>query len=265
MNFKNLYRIICENDTQLTFDLGDDSMDSYESWTEFLDDNNYGISIENLRSLIKKFNTGFRFPNNQNKSILLLFDNENQYWLKSNDGEEYEVWATNEEDLNHEIWRLSESDMLDYLGIKEDDIYIDGWECTIKDLRENPGVVYHYTTEEGWDNIQKDGFINPMCKSRGLSNRNVGCAIFCSVNSEEYETGTYGNVCLALNLTDFMKSQNLSSLYVEPEPEVLEVSIRNAFRNKLGINEDPEESSSDMSPTTVIIYEAFPVQFIETF
>lgn len=268
MDFNKLYRLILENDEQLEFGFNDPRrkapVPDDESWTDYFDDHNYGITIDELKFMVDRFDLTFRWA--IEKKILNLSDDNSSYWFKTDDGDEYEVWETSDDDLNSNIYQMQDYEILKLIGLDYDDIYIDGWECTLKDMKENPGTVYHYTTEEGWEGIQKKGYISTKRNTFGMTNRSIGAAIFCSTDPEEHAVGSYGNICLALNLGAFKEASKLPKLDVEPEPEVLEVAIRNLFRYKLGINDNGQNNecpSSDISCFTVAVGHQMPIQFVE--
>lgn len=259
MKFEDLYRLLKESEKQLEFDLGDDRMAGYTSWADFLHDNDSGISKQELKILIKRFDASYEWINKP--KLLKLYDSEHTMWLESEDGEEFDVWAKSEDDLVQSAYGMQDYHLLEYIGLTEDDIYIDGWESTIGDFCKNPGTVYHYTTEDGWEGIQADGGINTGYGT-GLTNRHTS-GVFCSTNREEHATGTYGDVCLALDLASYMKNNNLEKIEAEPEPEVFETAIRNQFYHKMGIADRQDESSYDMSTFTVVVGHSIPVKYIE--
>jgi hypothetical protein len=97
----------------------------------------------------------------------------------------------------------------------------------------------------------------------GLTNR-YSYGIFTSTDPEEYSSGTYGNVCLELNLEQFKIDSNKPELNLSFEPDVEEYLIREYLRSTLGIenSRDDVNSSGGMSPYTVIVNEIIPLQYI---
>ena len=55
-----------------------------------------------------------------------------------------------------------------------------------KDFWESGGEVYHATTEENADDIEKDG-IEARSQTRGMSNRNEGSAVYTTTDIDETE------------------------------------------------------------------------------
>lgn len=236
-----------------------ESFEEYDDWGNWLDYESSYIEPETLTALIKHFNISYEFviPD----KILKLYDNNQTVWLEKDDT--YEVIATNEEGLDEWITRMQDYQKLDILGISENDLYIGGWECTIGDAREHPGTVYHYTTEEKWEEIQNDGYIYPE-SGTGLTNRHISGVFACNT-PDTYADGTYGDVCLAINLSQYMKENNLKEINMSPEPEVEEEAINSTLRHVLGMEETPSYISSDMSETTVVVGHSIPTKYIEVY
>lgn len=146
------------------------------------------------------------------------------------------------------------------LGIDSENMYNGHVESTLKDLKQNPGKVYHYTTEEGWELIQKDG---KMVGSYGSGINNRGAyGIFTSVNPEEYADGVYGNICLELDLQKFKEDNQLPELNLEFEPEVEDCLIIDYIRSVLEI-ENREDVPSDISPYTIIVNHVISLNYIK--
>lgn len=230
-----------------------------DSWIYWLEDNEYGISINDFKSLIEKYN--LRYVHVIKNKIVALTDGESTVYMEFDPkNNELDVWAWNVDEVSDKIQNMNESDIEDLLEISEDDVYISGWECTIKDAKEHPGMVYHYTTEEKWEYIQQHGGMKTSYGT-GMTNRNA-VGIFTSVDMEEHAIGTYGDVCLAIDLASYKKDSNLVELNVLPEPEVLEAELANILGNKFGID-DIREPSSDMSPYTMIVNHSIPIKYIK--
>ena len=233
--------------------------DEDDTWIYWLEDNEYGITIEDFKKLIQKYKLSYvhiiknkiaELTDGQSK-VYLEFD------LKSN---ELDVWAWNLDEVSNKIENMDDFDILNLLGLSEEDVYISGWECTIKDAQEHPGTVYHYTTEDKWDDIQLHGGMKTSYGT-GLTNRGA-VGIFTSVDAEEHALGTYGDVCLAIDLSSYKTDNNISRLNLSPEPEVLETELKNILANKFGLD-DISESSSDMSIFTMIVGHGIPLKYIK--
>ncbi len=230
-----------------------------ESWVYWLEDNDYDIPISDIKNLIEKCN--LVYTRKIDGRLSCLSDGKDEVYLEKTSDDACDVWAWNRDEVISNVTRMHSDDMLDLLGIPEEDVWISGWECSIKDAQEHPGTVFHYTTEEKWEDIQKDGGMHTSYGS-ALSNTNEN-GIFTSVDPEEYSMGQYGDVCLAIDLSSFMKDLGLSRLDIRPEPEVLESEVANLLYNKLGIDEKHEvSSSSGMSSLTMIVSHDVPLKYI---
>jgi hypothetical protein len=177
------------------------------------------------------------------------------YWLEDYDHEDYKIL----DNIQQWIYDRSESEALDILQIKEEDIYAGGIDSTIKDLRDNPPNLFHWTTEQAWKEIQKAGVLNGSSGS-GINNHSA-YGIFTSVDPEEHATGSYGNVCLEINLEAFQKDYG-KSLNLHPEPEFVEIYIRQALAYHMGI-EVEFESPNDVSPMTVVVDHNIPLKYVQ--
>lgn len=256
MNFAKFFHLL-EREEQLKLEL-DDEVDE-RSWKEVLDEDDEIEGILEFKKFIERFELTYEHLI-QNRIILVTDGDEKVYFEFYEDGELFTVLAESADDMQQEVINMSDSKMLDWLGIEETDVYIDGWETTIKDAQENPGTVYHYTTEEGLEKIEKSKVVNPSYGT-GLTNRHAR-GIFTSVDPEEYAMGTYGDICLALNLSQYKEDQGIDRLDLYPEPEVLEVSMRNLLYHRLQLDTPSDEASSDMSIFTMIVGHAIPFKYV---
>lgn len=224
---------------------------SYESLAEFLDfEYDYNIEPSILQHFILSQNLYYR----DFSFLLLIKENEEEFWFERVNGK-YDYVS----DIIQFIYDSDESKILNILGIEEENVYVLEM-GTLQEIRESPGIVYHFTTEEKWSDIKKDGY---MIGSRGtgLTNK-VSYGIFTTTDPEEYATGTYGNVLLKIDLQSFKEENGLSQLNIELEPEWFETIIKNSLASKLQI-EHEFENSNDTSPFTLIINHKIPVKYIE--
>ena len=123
------------------------------------------------------------------------------------------------------------------------------------DFWENPIPLYHTTTEENIAEIQEEGLV-PMNKTRGISNRGVGSAVFTTSEYEEALGGLYGNYIFEIDMTKM--AHNPKRPFVSEEPPVVEAELRNSLANYIGMDDFENDTSSDMSPYTVIVYGSIP-------
>lgn len=186
----------------------------------------------------------------------------NNYYYFLTDNDIYEKWCR-KDNVSYKIEELDESEILEILDTKEEDIYMSGWECSIKQLQEDPSPVYHYTNEESWEQIQESGELEGSSGS-GLGNRSIS-GIFTSLDSEEYATGSYGDICLEIDLPRFKKDMSVARLELYPEPEVYENELRNQLKNQIDRDLETYEISDSygVSIFTVIVGHAIPIKYIK--
>lgn len=122
-----------------------------------------------------------------------------------------------------------------------------------------PGtVLYHGTSPENWAAIQGTGAINPRCKTRGLSNRHVGCAVFLSWNHELVMD--YGSIVLSIHVGQ-MKQDGLMHV-VEREPDIEEKEHLGSLAHAIGIEDFDPDQGTDTHPETIIMYGDVPIKYI---
>lgn len=243
--------LIIENNEDINADLWDD-------WQDYIDYNQYDIPKEELIKLKTKFNLNtkqclkklFKLSDNENSELYLMYDpkSESFEYIK---------------DIKDWIYNLSDAEMEELLGHGVDSIY-NGWiEGTLEDLKTHPGKLYHYTTEEKWEDIQQSGELYGNSGS-GLTNR-FSHGIFTSVNPDEHAIGTYGDVCLEIDMDAFKTANSLSSVNLEYEPDIEEYLLRDMIRSTLKLDDMgiQLDSSLGMSQYTIIIGHNIPIQFIK--
>lgn len=246
MKFYDLYNLLKEN----ADDFSDDS-----SWEEYLDWED--LETSKIDEFIKKFGVSTEFYLKDNYYLNIRKDGSS-YWLEKNN-EEYSKIEDSDEDMKNTVLSIPEHTKLELLDITEDDLYISGWESTLGDAKEHPGTVYHYTTEEKWEQIQESGFLNSS-RGSGLNNRGA-YGIFTSISPETYADGSYGDVMLTIDLQSYKKDYNIEKLEIEPEPDVIEEVINEVFLNKLNL-EYESYISADISPETMIVSHTIPIKYI---
>lgn len=246
MRFSDLYKVISEEN-------------EYEDWTDYLYYNS--IEKDKIDEFAKNNNISFEFY--LNSYYLKFYDSNNSIWLEyDSNNDSYDQIEKSDSDMANQIDSIPDHLKLELLKITEDDIYIDGWECRIGELREYGGTVYHYTTEEGWENIQKSKEMRGSYGT-GITNRSA-YGIFTSIDPEEHAIGTYGDVCLEIDLTEFKKKIGIEKLNLDPEPDVLDYAINNSFASALDLSDEyTSEVPSDMSIFTVIVNHNIPLEFIK--
>ena len=235
-------------------------LDEYEDWTDYLEDNEYNLSLEDVQSLANHFELNLDEP--IEGALLRIRDSRKTAYLSMDGNDDLSVFAWDEESCASELNRMSDHEMFLWLGIKEDDLYMDGWECTIGDFKEYPRTVYHYTTEEKWEEIQESGGLRCGYGS-GITNT-CEHGVFTSMDPEEHAIGTYGNVCLEIDLRKLKEIHG--TLSVSPEPDALTHNLVSVLFHKLELDSRNNlDSSFGMSPHTVIVSHSIPLSCISEF
>lgn len=163
-----------------------------------------------------------------------------------------ELRSDDDFELEQFIWDISDMDLY-YLC---PDIYSDyfGNPETYNDM------VYHSTTDDNLESIELEG-LRPESRTRGMSNKRVGGAIFASYEPDEMES--YGDILITI---DLKKARELNpKLVTGLEPPIEEYLRRSAVAGKLGIEDASifEPSRSDgVSADTLVIYGHVPREAI---
>lgn len=224
--------------------------DQWESWYDYIDYFEYDIEKSEISKLVKRFTLNWKgyFKN----KIVKIFDNKNTLYFEYDASGETFSWI---KDILQWVY-----DNGDSLGIDPAIIYNGHVESTLKDVRENPGKVYHWTTEEKWEEIQQSGGMHGS-SGTGINNRGAH-GIFTSTDPEEYQLGTYGDICLEIDLDKFKQESGLKALNLDFEPEVEEYLMRDYIMSTLEI-ENRDDIPSDISPYTIIIGHNIPLKYIK--
>jgi len=225
--------------------------DKWDDWQEYIDHFDYECLKLELSKLIKRFD--LQYDTYFEEKIVKLTDDKNTVWLIHNkENETFDVIK----DIHQWIYDRAEQE----LEVDVDIIYSRVLESTLKDFKNNPIKVYHYTTPEKLELIKTSG---KMVGSYGTGINNRGAyGIFTTVNVEEYQDGTYGDVCLEIDLPRFKLENNIPELNAEYEPEVSEYLIHEYIGSTLEIDFNAE-IPSDMSPYTLIINHTIPIKYIK--
>lgn len=231
-----------------------ENSDEWDDWVQYIKDVDSFIEKAEISKLIKRHGLSYEiFLNNsivkiydKGRSVYLEFDKENDTF--DNIGDIVE-WA----------YGLYNKDLTKY-GIYPEKIY-NGWvESSLEDLSKEPGIVYHYTNEENFESIKTSGGLT-RTGGTGINNRSA-YGLFTTTNREEYATGTYGEVCLEINLDEFLKNSGLKQLELAFEPEIEEYLVMEYIKGTLSLNIHVD-MPSDISPYTVIVNHDIPIQFVK--
>ena len=125
---------------------------------------------------------------------------------------------------------------------------------------EYPSILYHGTTKEGKEAILVDGLL-PKARTRGISNRSIGAAIFTSTEIEG--TSDYveenGGAVFEINTRQMKKDGYTPRIYTETLNE--EEEYKSILAAKLGLEYDKEEEPG-MEDTTVIFKDPIPLKYL---
>lgn len=122
---------------------------------------------------------------------------------------------------------------------------------------EDGGVIYHATDRENLKSILKNG-INPMCKTRGLGNRNISCAVFCSPDTESISS--YGDLVFEINISKMYEDGLTYEVSMETGFE--ENQMKSALANKIGLEIEFEQEDSSLMEDTIVIYGNIPPKYL---
>jgi hypothetical protein len=231
-----------------------DNSDLYDNWYEYLRDICYAIEKSEISKLIHRFNLSEERL--MNGVMIKLSDDKREAYLLYDDSNETFDFI---KDISQWLYDLNSYEYCQYI---DPDLIYNGWvDSNLKDVKTNPGKVYHWTTEENFEKINQTGKVIGS-RGSGINNTDV-FGIFTSINPEEYASGVYGNICLELDLQRFLQDSGKSELNLAWEPQVEEYLVREYLRHVLEITNDRDDIESDggISPTTIVVNEVIPIQY----
>ena len=231
------------------------NIEKFDNWKEFFYWEEYNIPKEIIIQIIKKFNLLHEVY--FNGKIIKLYDNHKSIWLEK-DGELYDAISN----IYEWVSDFNDRDCHKY-NINPDELYNPHAECSISDFRKGPIAVYHYTTEEKWKGIQEYGGLKGSYGT-GLSNRNE-FGIFTSIDPEEYSDGTYGDICLKIDLATFKKESRKLEISADWEPDIYYNLLQEYLRHVLNLDEWDSSSVDGISPYTIIVKENIPLKYITVY
>lgn len=230
-----------------------EGVEEFDDWFEYIKYESYAMPKEDIRQLIQKF--GLQGKKYLDGKMVKLWDDKRFAWLEF-DGDTLDYV----DNIGEWLSNLNEHEYAEYVN---PDIIYNAWvETNLEDFKQNPGKVYHWTTEEKLEEIQQSG---KVVGSRGSGLNNHGAyGIFTSTDPQEYALGSYGNVCLELDLERFLKESGKTELNLAWEPQVEEYLVREYLRSVLEIENDRDEIENDggISPYTVVVNEVVPIQYV---
>jgi hypothetical protein len=177
-------------------------------------------------------------------SKIYAFDWRGDKHVADMDGEN----ISGSEAANHWIYNISPEDYVDDEDHQED--YFSG-------------IAYHATPGENVKSILREG-LSPMNKTRGLSNRWIGSAIFASFNPEAIDS--YGDYIFEIDLSAMRKDyeqKNEELPVIEMEPALYREKMINSIAWALGVEYSDSEAANDgVDHDTIIINGHIPSEYI---
>lgn len=207
-------------------------------------------SLATVLSCLKKLNIKFWFledKDNIPKSLCIEYGTRKQYWKTVPN------ILISDDCYSREIHFEEAEKWLEYAEPEE---YIN-FKSPIETFWEDGGVVYHATPRENLESIKKYG-LKPMCKTRGLANRNIGCAVFCSTNIESISS--YGDLIFEIDISKMYKDGITYEISMETGLE--ENEMKAALAHKIGLDIEFEKEDSSLDEETIIIYGNIPPKYL---
>lgn len=239
-----------------------------ENWVEDFKEKEYDISLNDIKKISEQYKLSTQFKLNNN--IICISDetdNIELYFLKDLNTNYYDLIASTKDELEDWITSVSFNIIREIIyPVSEENIgnpWIDEG-ISIKQLKENSVKLYHYTSEENWEDIQTEKILK-MSRGTSLTNRGT-VGIFCTTDPETYADGTYGNICLEIDINEFKNGENIEDINLEYEPDVEDYLLRSYLIYNLShgsISEDIISVPSDISMNTIIIGHNIPIQYIK--
>jgi hypothetical protein len=153
------------------------------------------------------------------------------------------------------IHRLSDMELYDY--IPERDFNKEFWDGVGDGF-----VLYHATPNENLKTIMKKG-LNAENRTRGLSNRGMGSAVFTS--PEPTSIDSYGDSILEIDV-GAMKAAGYMPTVSQEEP-FQEEGMKSSIAHELGIDEwiGGEYGSEGLAEDTIAFYGSIPAKFLSIY
>jgi len=118
-------------------------------------------------------------------------------------------------------------------------------------------TLYHGTNEDNIESIQENG-IGARDKTRGISNRDTGSAVFTSPDSET--ASYYYEVVLEIDVAQMKADGYMPRVSLEGPIE--EAEMLNAIAHKLGLEDYDAEIEQGLDPGTIIFYGSIPPKYL---
>jgi hypothetical protein len=130
-----------------------------------------------------------------------------------------------------------------------------------KDFWDSPSDLYHGTAAESVEAIMQNG-LSPMNKTRGMSNRSTGSAIFTS--TEWDEANYFYDTVLKIDTAAMKAELPLASLpIVGRESDIVEGEGKESLAHALGAEDYNYDYEQGISHSTVILYGSVAPKYLE--
>lgn len=221
------------------------------SWDEILDYDGYEMSMDEVCALLDSQRVSYKRVKWDNGDECLAINQPTEDRYRS----DITVWdgssLTPGDDF---IWGLSDMELWSLVGKRTEKP--DFWS---KDNWNFPGICYHSTEPENLESIQKYG-LTQQNKTRGLTNRGTGAAVFCC--TDPHHTEFYGKLRFQIDLSAMRADGYMPK--VETEEPVQEAEMQSAVAHALGIdNFYPESLDGDgISEETLVIFGDIPPKYL---
>ena len=218
---------------------------------EELMDNPDAVSFLTITSLLQKFKYKYDVITLPNKEQLITVDIGNDKYViddfRSPSIKEAHQW----------LWDVSNHGRINNYIPSED------FSKTFWDNMGNNYFLYHATQKDNIESIKKNG-IMAEDKTRGISNRSTGDAVFTSDNPDDINS--YGEDIFQINVS-LMKQDGYTPNVSREEP-LEEAEQLEALARKIGVEEfntTDSYNSEGLYPSTVIIYGNIPPKYISLY
>lgn len=240
--------------------------DEYSQWLENANPNDPNSIKEiigesngkwEILSILRKFNIKwkeFKFANNNNV-IAIYFNGKNKF---NSDKDVYVIGDPDWPDLeNARYW-------LDKMYDHEVESYMPSEDSNEKFWKQvgNGSFLYHATSSEYVEDIMKHG-LRPMDKTRGISNRSTGSAVFTSDNPDDISS--YGDYIFSINVGQMKADGYMPN--VEQEGPISIALQKKQIADIIGLqNYYPadEYNSEGLYESTYIIFGKIPPKYLKS-
>lgn len=147
------------------------------------------------------------------------------------------------------LWQLSDDELENYYP--KNDFHTEFWDY--------PTPLYHATNDKYAEAIKKNG-LSMMDKTRGISNRSTGAAIFTSTDPDDI--GAYGSSVFEIDTSSMKRDGYMPN--VSMENPLVYSEMRNSLAHLIGLDNfiDEGETGDGLSNNTVIMYGNIPAKYL---